>query len=265
MLPETGALSITVTDGLVRALPSTAAGPCYLVNGETFRCSVLTVIPTKVVTLDTDPVSGFANLGYAPDAAQPGDGNGHPTPLNTNFGAGPAGLQPSAFQPTLELSLTGSAQSELQVVRQLGNAPKALWENKQFDRHGVPIVSPSTGLTETTIPNVLVGLGLVPTAAAAGHTCAVPLPSLLFTSDGEDQQFAWSPGAPPTTDSFDKEQVATTITAPAVVTVRSALLSALAGQGVTIDAAVDVARLADPANTDLQAAPRLQLLGEQAA
>ena len=199
-LPDRRSWRSRPTDGLVRTLSAAGAEPCYLVAAETFRCSVLTVIPSKVVTLDADPVSGVVDLAYAPDAAQPGDGQGHPTPPNTAFGAGPAGLAPAAFLPTMELSLTGGAAAVLHVVRQLGNAPKALWENKQFDSHGVPIVDPVTGLTQATIPNMLTGLGLYPYLAAVDHTSAVDLSSLLFSLENEVQPFAWSPGVPPTED-----------------------------------------------------------------
>ena len=92
----------------------------------------------------------------------------------------------------------------------------------------------------------------------------MPLESLHFTLDDNVQPFAWSPGIAPTSDTFTGQTVAGTITAAAVDGVRSLLLGAMAAQGVTVGTTVDVANLAHPANNDLQAAPRLRLLGEQA-
>jgi hypothetical protein len=89
----------------------------------------------------------------------------------------------------------------------------------------------------------------------------VPLESLLSSRDGQ-QSFGWSPGVPPSSDPFTDQTVAGTIIAPAVAGVRRALLDALAGLGVTVTTTVDVSRLAREATTDLQAAPRLRLLGE---
>lgn len=257
---DAAVVRITVADGLVRELESTSTGPVYLVTAEAFRATVLTVIPNKDVTLDHDPARpGLPNLAYAPDAEQPHDEDGRLIVANTDFGAGPAGLPPSVFQPAVTVSLRSATSSVLHVLRRFSNAPKALWENKSFD-NGVPNVDPATGLTQTSVRDTLTGLDLVPYLAHEDRTVPVPLESLLATR-GRARTFRWSPGVPPATNPFTDQTVVDTIANPTVATVRRALLDALAGQDITVDPDVDVARLADPATTDLEAAPRLRLLG----
>ena len=274
MLPDSSAapqpapvLQINVTSGLIRELPSTADdGPLYLVNAETFQCAVLSLIPSKGVTLAADPSQPkVENLKWAPDALQPANlSDGKPIVPNTDFGVGPVNLSPQEFQPTLALSLASPEDSVLQAIRRFTHAPKALWEKKSFDAHGVPQVDPKTGLKQSTIPDALVGLTLIPYVSPPDTTLPIPLESLQNTLDPKIQPFAWSPGIAPTVDSFTDQTVAETIAAPEVAGVRGALLDALAEQGVCVNTAVNVAGLKNPANNDLQAAPRLRLLGEQA-
>lgn len=258
--PAPAVVQINVTGGLVRTLDPTPDGPVYLVTAETFRCAVLTVIPSKHVVFGPDQ-----NITYAPDSEQPADKDGKAIQPNTDFGAGPAALSPAAFQPTLTLAVSSPASSVLRAYRRFGNAPKALWENKSFDQAtGVPQVDPATGLTQATIPDALTGLILLPFSDRQDRTLPIPLDSLLFRLDAEER-FAWSPGVPPASDPFTNQTVAGTIGTPALAAVRSTLLAALAGQGVTVTTTVDVSRLASLATTDLQAAPRLRLLGEPPA
>jgi hypothetical protein len=262
-------VQINVTSGLARTLDPTADGPVYLVTAETFQCAVLTVIPNKDVVYDPDPdprLPGFVNLAYAPDSEQPHNADGQLIVPATDFGAGPAGVRPGDFTPVLSLSLASAEESVLHAYRQFSGAPKALWENKTFDTggHGVPQVNPSTVMTESTIPDTLTGLTLIPYLDRPDRTLPVPVESLLFTLDAEEN-FAWSPGAPPASDPFTGQTVAGTIGAAPVAGVRTALLEALNGQGVAVDTTVNVARLASPSSTDLEAPPRLRLLGGPAA
>ena len=267
--PPAAVVQINITSGLVRELPALASGPCFLVNAETFQCAVLTVIPSKSVTFSPyqpDPKQpAQVNLKWADDAQQPHNPDGTLTAINTDFGVGPSQLTPAQFQPSLTLQLASPEDEALLAIRRFTSAPKALWENKTYDAHGVPQVDPSTALTQSGIPNALVGLTLVPYVTEPDILPRpVPLESLLFTLDDNVQPFAWSPGIAPTSDTFTDQTVADTIAAPSVAGVRSLLLGAMAAQGVTVSTTVDVSRLADPANNDLQAAPRLRLLGEQA-
>lgn len=263
--PPAAVVQINVTNGLVRELAALPSGPCYLVNAETFQCAVLTVIPSKSVIFSPDPTQPqLTNLEWAPDEQQPHNKDGTLTAVNVDFGVGPSQLTPAQFQPSLTLQMASPEDSVLQAIRRFTSAPKALWENKTYDEHGVPQVDPATGLTQSGIPGALVGLTLVPYVAGPDFTRPVPLDSLLFTLDDNVQPFAWSPGVAPTSDTFTDQTVAGTITAPTVASVRSLLLGAMAAQGVGVATTVDVSSLADPANNDLQAAPRLRLLGEQA-
>jgi hypothetical protein len=255
-------VQINVTGGLVKTLDPAPDGPVYLVTAETFRCTVLTVIPSKKVEFPTP-----ASLTYAPDREQPLDRNGNPVTAATGFGAGPAGLPAAQFQPTLTVALSTQAASILHAYRRFAGAPKALWENKSFDsRRGTPHADPAAALTEATIPNTLTGLTLAPYLDDQDGPSPVPVPveSLLFDQHAQ-RRLTWSPGVPPASDPFADQTVANTVTRPDVARVRLALLDALAGQGVGVTTAVDVSRLASPAATDLLAAPRLRLLGEPQA
>jgi len=253
-------VQINVTAGLTRTLVTDPANPWLLVDAETVEVAVLTVIPSKQITLAEDPDRpGFHNLAWAPQ--QPTRGGAPITP-NTAFGCGPANLSPAAFQPGLTLSLASQEDSVFHATQQLASAPKALWQNQTFTSHGVPRIDPKTGLVDTTIPDTLAGVALVPYLDRPDHTTPVPLSSLLYTLD-DVQPFAWSPGVPPTSDPFTDQTVAGTIATPIVTAVRTTLLEALAGQGIAIDAVVSIAELANPGGDDLQAAPRLRLLGQQ--
>jgi hypothetical protein len=257
-------VQINVISGLVRMLEPTAGGPVYLVTAEKFQCAVLTVIPSKLVAFETDPdpgQRGLVNVAYAPDSEQPAGSDHKPIDPASDFGAGPAGLPSASFQPKLTLSVSSPTTSILHAYRRFTGAPKALWENKSFDHNGVPHVDPKQGLTDSTIPNALTGLTLIPFLDRPDRTLPVPLESLLFTLDAEEA-FAWSGATPPASDPFTDQTVAGTIATTTVAAVRNALLGALAGQGVSVSTSVDVSRLADPARTDLEAAPRLRLLGE---
>ncbi|MGH3165987.1 MAG: hypothetical protein ACRDN0_08835, partial [Trebonia sp.] len=259
---EAAVVRITVTSGLVSTLDPVASGPVYLVTPETFQCAVLTVIPNKHVQFDPDPDPsrlGLVNLKYAPDSEQPLDAGGNPIVPNTDFGAGPAGLAPADFQPAVTMSLSSPTDSVMHAYRRFSNAPKALWEKKEF-AHGVPVVDPATGLTDASITDALTGFALIPYLEPDDRTLPVPLESLLATR-GRDKPFAWSTGVPPGSNPFSDQTVTDTIDAPTVSGVRRALLDALAGQGITVDTNVNVRQLADPATTYLEAAPRLRLLG----
>ena len=265
--PQSPVVKLVVISGLVRELEPTHDGPVYLVTAETFQCAVLTVIPSKEMVFEPDPdpaEHGLQNIAYAPDAEQPAGSGGAVTEPNTDFGVGPAGIPPADFQPVLTLSLRSRTNSTVRAYRRFSNAPKALWENRKFDAHGVPVVDSATGLTQTTIPDALTGLTLIPYLDRPDRTLSVPLESLLFSLDVQEP-FAWSPGVPPESDPFTDQTVVDTIANPDVAAVRGALLDALAGQGVTVNTTVDVSRLANAATTDLEAAPRLRLLGGPAA
>lgn len=247
-------VQVAVTQGLVKTLDPSTAHPWYLVNGETFQCQVTTLIPFKATTW-----AGVAQL--APDPMQPHDSDGNVIEPNTTFSGGISGISADDFQPSLSIEVDSVEDSTLYGVRVLRNAPKALWETKAF-QNGIPQIDPATGLTQSTVPNTPGGYVLIPEVPEPDQTLPVALDVLEFTR--EDRiTFAWSDPTHATTDPFTTETVAGTITDTHVATVRDVTLAALAGQGIGVDTTLDVARLADPANDDLLAAPTLSLLGEQ--
>src|SRR5262249_48658819 len=67
-------VQINVTSGLVRTIEATPDGPRYIINAEKFECAVLTVIPSKAVTLGPD------HLGWSDQ--QPKDRDGNPIVAN---------------------------------------------------------------------------------------------------------------------------------------------------------------------------------------
>lgn len=252
-------VQINITQGLIKALDPINGQPTYLVSGETFQCNVTSAIPSK-----GDPAFKGNHVKMAPDSQQPHDKDGNPIKPNENFGAGPAGIQPNDFTPSFTLEVDTETDSVFLAVRMLNNSSKALWENKTFDPNtGVPQVDPGTALTQATLPNTLQGYLLVPTPPPVDHTLPIPLPALEWNLDAVIN-FWWSAPTYQTTDSFTSAQtVASTINTNPVSTVRSQLLTAIAGQGITINSSVNVSSLSDPANNDLLAAPQLRLLGEQ--
>jgi hypothetical protein len=256
--PPAAVVQINVGQGLIKTLDNSAADPIYLVNGETFQCVVTSAIPVKTATF-------ASNVSLAPQSMQPVDQNGHPIAPNTVFGAGPAGLQPSEFNPSITLDVETQEDSNFVAVYRFNNAPKALWENKTFDANGVPQVDPKTTMTQTVVPNTIQGFTLIPVVNSPDYTLPIPLKTLLFTLENNIQPFAWSTASYPTTDSFTSHTVASTIVDPAVSSVRTQILSALSGQGIALDTTVQVQSLSNPDNDDLSAAPYLRLLGEQRA
>ena len=247
---------IAVTQGLVATIDPSTTHPWYLVSGETFQAQVTTAIPFKV--------PAFAgNVALAPDAMQPQDENHKPIVPNTSFSGGAAGIAAKDFNPKLTLQLDATEDSQVVAVNLLRNAPKALWDTKQFS-NGVPQLDPSTGLTDSTLPNVLQGYSLVPVVPDPDHTLEIPLESLEFTLQ-DTIGFAWSAPTWPTTDTLAGKTVAGTITDPAIANIRGDLLTAIEALGFDIEAEIDVASLEFPENNDLMAAPRLSLLGEQSA
>jgi hypothetical protein len=247
---------IVIKQGLVRQLDKDATHPVFLVNGETFSCTVQTVIPTKVTTL-----TGVVDM--APDKLQPHDKVGRLVVANTQFGAGPSQIAPEKFQPTLTIDVRSSEESRFVAVRSFADAPKALWEVKQFDANGVPQTNPATDLTAANVTDTLKGYDLLPTVADPDHTLPIPKHALEVTTEGQPQRFAWSKASFATCDSFSKETVAGTISTAPVSAVRDAWFAAMLDQMLVIETHVDVASLATPGSNDLLAEPLLRLLGEQ--
>jgi len=249
---------ITINQGLVSKLPDEQGNPAFLVDSETFSCSVRTVIPTKVTNL-----AGV--LSMAPDALQPQGSDGKPIAPYVDFGAGLSQIAPAQFQPTLTITVATSEQSQFLAVRNFADAPKALWEVKEFDAHGVPKTDTSTALTAPTFTNTLKGYDLLADVQAPDHLLPIPKAALEYTTDEAIQQFGWSTPACASSDPFTDQTVAATILSAPAAQVRAGLLAAMLAQGLAVDTTLDVADLAVAGGNDLLAQPRLRLLGEQRA
>ena len=247
---------IVINQGLIKRIDDSTDSPTFLVNGEIFNCTVQTVIPSKDTTFN-----GVVSL--APDNMQPQDKEGHVILPTTDFGAGPAGLKSVDFQPALSIDYETSEESTFLAIRQLADAPKAFWENKQFDSKGVPVTDTNTGLTDTNIPQTLKGYQLVAVVKPPHYTVPILKSNLEYTLDDNIQHFTWSNPTYPTTDSFKNETVANTIMNTKVQQVRNVLLNAILGQQIAVNTQINVTSLADTKNDDLMGQPQLLLLGEQ--
>ncbi len=252
--PTPAVVQINVSRGLIRSLDAVAGQPWFLVSGQEFQGQVTVAIPVKTATF-----AGHVSL--APDAQQPVDDQGKVIVPNTSFAAGASTLSAADFQPNLDLRIDTVEIAELEAVRLLRNAPKAMWESKSF-QNGVPQVDPGTALTDSTLPNTLHGFYVLPVAPAPKPTLPIPLETLEYTLDENIQPFAWSAPTVPAPGSFGGRTVATTITDPVVAGARGGILGALAALGLPVDTQVVVASLANPSRNDLMAAPQLAQLGE---
>ena len=251
--PPPPVLQINSSTGIINTFdPST--GLDWLVDGETFQCTVISNIPLKTYEFLTP------NVVLAPAAMQP-QSNGAAITPGTDFGVGPTGTASSDFASDVTLSVTSTEDSVFDAVYNLQNISKAMWQKRDFDSNGVPQnVDP---LNDTTIPNVLTGFTLVPTVPPPDHTLPILLQNLQYTIDPSLQTLTWSAPAVQTTDPFtDAQTVQGTIgTGPAAAN-RSALIASINRSGFAVNPTVDVSTLADPATTYLLAPPQLRYLGE---
>lgn len=244
--PPLPVLQINALQGIVKTFDA-ASGLDWLVDGDTFQCAVVSAIPLKTYTLSG---GGAASLVLVSPA----------TPPSTDFGVGPTGTDAGGFSSELALTITSTESSQFDVVMQLQNVSKALWEKRQFDRNGVPQnVDP---MADTTIPNVLTGFALIPTAPAPDHTLPIAMNNLQYTVDPAIQALAWSIPVIQTSDPFTTQDVASTIGTPGVGANRAALIQAICRSGFDVDANVHVSTLSNPVGSYLLALPVLRYLGE---
>jgi len=253
--PQAVVVQVNITQGLIKQINDSADNPMFLVDGQTFSCTVATVIPSKTASFQ-------GSIALAPDSMQPCDQNGVVITPTTDFGVGPVGLDPDQFQPDLSISLSDHEDSQFYAIRQLQNAPKGYWEKKKFDANGVPVVDNSAA-TDSTIANTLIGFSLVPYVPDPDHTYKAKLVNLEYTIDDNIQRFVWSSPWFATTDPFKTETVANTILKPSVVSVRNVLFDAMRVENLIIDSNINVTGLQDANGNDLVDNPQYQLLGEQ--
>jgi len=258
--PNPTVLHVNVTGGLSKTISQDPSAAIYVVNAEQLECTITSAIPLKAIAF-----SDNKNIAMAPPAMQPHDQDGQLIVPNTQFGVGPVGTGSGAFSSTLTFTVatTEPSASTFYVVDVLQGVPKALWQVPTFDAHGVPQVG--NPLQQTTLPDVITGVRLVPMVPTPDHLLPIPIENLQYTIDPKIQPFAWSRPSYATTDPFTHETVAGTIGAAPATANRPSLITAMQQLGLPVSATVDVGTLANPATNDLLAAPLLRLLGEQRA
>ena len=234
-----------------------ATGLDWLVDGHTFQCTIVSTIPIKTYEFQS------SDIVLAPDAMQP-QSNGAPVVPNTDFGVGPAGVDPSAFKSDLTLAITTDEDSQFDAVMVVTGVSKAMWEKRNFDSKGVPQnVDP---LNDTTIPEVLTGFTLVPTVPPPDQTpLPIPLENLQYTVDPAIQLLKWSHPVVQTSDAFPADRtVQNTIGTDLAAANRAAIIASINRSGFAVATDVDVSSLADPATSYLLAPAELRYLGEAA-
>lgn len=240
--PEPAIVQILVAGGMLKQLDG-SGGIDFIADGERLSLVTRSAIPAKTFSASTNVTVQGAD-GVAQD-----------------FGVGPVGTDSATFQPNHDVRVASGTGSLFVATPDRRSAPKALWEKRSFDGHGV--VQGVDPLNDTTISGVATGLQLVPHAPDPDHTRPIALEQLLYTEDENIQRWAWSASAGPTSDPFSGQTVWDTIQAPLAQGNRSALVAELAAEGLAVPTAIAVDELATEAAFDLLEQPTLRLLGEQ--
>lgn len=247
------AIQMQVTGGLNQKISDVAGNLNYIVNGQLFELSVLTLIPIKP--------NASLGISLAPSALQP------TAAPNTDFDVGPTGTRGADFNSSYTITFTAldKQASTVCAVNVLQNVPTALWQLKQFDSNGIPTnFDPLNG---TTVSNVLMGYNIIPVVtplSSTDHVLPVDLQNLLFeTDEAHIQHFEWSVPYFVTSDSFTSETIASTITSETATANRNALLSAVKNCSFDV---IDQINVTDLATINyLNASPILRFLGEEKA
>jgi hypothetical protein len=243
-VPVPAIVQIQVAGGMLKQLDG-KDGIDFIADGERLSLVTKSAIPVKTFT-------GSSNLALT----QPGG--------EWAVGIGPTGVAPGAFSPTHDVQITTlNTDRHFVGTPATNNVAKALWEQRQFDEHGIAQgVDP---VNDTTVPGVTTGMKIDPHAPDPDVLLPIPLEQLLYTEDENIQAFAWSGSSGPETDPFTDQTVWGTITQPPATGNRSLLVAELVAEGMAVPdpAQIDVAELASEATFDLLEPPMLRLLGEQ--
>ncbi|HEV2789967.1 MAG TPA: DUF6603 domain-containing protein, partial [Solirubrobacterales bacterium] len=242
--PPPAVLQLRVGDGMVKELTEAPGELNWIVNGAKLRLETQSTIPIKTWAFG--------------ERIELVEGETKP---NLDVGVGPTGTSVEEFESKCEIAIASTEDSVFGAKWVLGNVPKALWEPREFDQHGVPVgVDP---VNDTTIENALVGFALEGKVPPPDHTLPIPLEYLQYTIDPNIQHFKWSDAPAPTADPFGDETVWETIDDAGATASRNSLVGAIKAEGLPVPGEVDVSELADEATYDLIAPPVLSLLGEQ--
>jgi hypothetical protein len=237
-------VQVVVQSGLVKRLSDDDGVLNWIVNGAKLQLLTQTAIPTKTWTFSS-------NVTLAPDG---------PTP-NTEFGVGPVGLAPPALTSNHTVIIATDEDSTFLAAPALSNVPTALWQQRDFDSHGVPTgVDP---LNDTTLDGVAVGFTLTPVVTPPDHTLPIKITDLEYTIADPTKRFDWTDAIAPITDPFTDQTVWGTISATGPAGVRQQLINTMAAEGWAVPTEVNVSELSSQESYDLAANPALRLLGEQ--
>jgi hypothetical protein len=242
-------VQILISGGLLKTLSEKDGELNYVVSAEGFELTTQTAIPAKEP--DPKPFSGNLVLADQQPSQKP----------NKNFGVGPTGTDSFSFSSIHSIFITAKSgqYSKFRAIRVLGNVPKALWEMKSFDGHGVPTgINP---LEKTTVRDVLVGYKVVPDVFVPDETPSINVEDLLHTIDR--YQFEWSHAYYPREDGFSDETVPSTIGTPLARKNRESFLRAMVKIDLNRPEDIDVSDLEDSSRYYLLAKPGICLLGEQ--
>lgn len=251
---EAAVVQINISGGLIKKLSDAEAELNYVVNGETLQLQTYSAIPSKEHEFSD-------NIHLAHESQQPHSQDGQPITPNRDFGVGPTGTVSSDFRSTHRVTITSGNYGSFKAVYSFRNVPKALWEQKEFDSHGVPRnVDP---LTQTTVNNVIGGYSIVPNAPEPEHTLPIAVEYLAYTIDQNTQSFSWSQPYYAERDGFSQQTVEKTIASPKAMNNRRLLLAAIRENDFPVAAATNLDVLGDEANSYLLAQPAMEVLGEQ--
>lgn len=264
-LTTVSAINIQVTKGLYKKVSDESGKINCLVHPKLCELNLVSTIPIKNANLSSTKSS--ANIQMASDDLQPQvpEKNTPIVPV-TEFGVGPTGTSSGNFASTFCVAITPkeSQNSTFSAVRVLQNIPKALWECKIFDDHGVP--ANTDPVHDTTISHVLVGYKIIPHITPPHQLTAVSLKDLVFETDvNHIQSITLNTPFCPTQDTFNPQQdsISQTITKPSVQNIRQKLLEVMIQIDLSVTSAtnIDISELSH--SNDLNSSPLLRLLGEE--
>ena len=247
----TPAVQINGTRGVLKTLPPVpdAVFPLdWLVDGDAIAIAVASTIPV------TEPA--LASSGDASLIADPED---HST-WSRDIAVGPSAIAAGDFVSTLTVMAWSNEDTTFYATRTIGGVPKAVWQVRALDRHGIP--SGVDPMAETLIEDGLVGLVIMPQVPAGQKTLPIAIRNLQYTDAGPRVPLPWSDPTVFSVDPFTDQSVHATIAAPVPSGNRAAMIAAVNRGGFAVTTAIDVATLADADSGALLAPPILRYLVE---
>lgn len=247
-VPNPDVCKLVVAGGLIKELSDKDNELNWIVNGETFELSTISIIPSKDWAFSN-------NVSLDPDAPA------NKAKQNEDFGIRPTGTTANALSSKHKITIASKENSLFHAVKSLGKVAKGLWQKIEFDKNGNPILG--NPVKDTTLDNVLTGFSLVPFSPDARHTLPIKIENLQYEKDPNLQYYIWSNPYVPTNDAFDGQTVQKSIMSDRAQKNRNLLVQAMTGFNLSLNTNIDVQVLADPVTEYLLAEPVMRLLGEE--